>query len=91
MIVMIADIRPVSGQVEHSVAVAATAEAAAPCVREHEGEVAALDALAQQSNWSHAPPSDLEAGERKPHMVFRAMWCFLPESPFAAWKGCLVS
>ena len=59
---------PVFGQREHSLVVEAVAEAEAPCVREHEGEVAALDALAQQSNWSHAPPADLEGGESKPHM-----------------------
>ena len=64
----IAESMPVSGQMEQSVVVEAIAEAEAPCVREHHGEVAALDALAQQSNWSPAPPADLEAGERKPHM-----------------------
>lgn len=45
----------------------ATAEAEAR-VREHGGELAALDALAQHSNWSNAPAADLNGDDRKTHV-----------------------
>jgi len=55
------------GQRGHSGVVEATAEVGGQ-VREQSGEMAALDSLAEHSNWTHSPPADLENDDRKPHM-----------------------